>query len=108
MLCARYKRDDCLRILIVSVGADLCLVSSGGISAAKGLCFQPLERQLPTHSSANLTIYTYYIYASELGHVNVFHVLVFAGAIVKLCNKAGGTTIDLSRSNENWDVGDDA
>ncbi|CAL9038781.1 unnamed protein product [Musa banksii] len=42
--------------------------------------------------------------AAKEGHVNVFRVLVFAGANAKLCNKAGETAIDLSRSKENRDL----
>ncbi|WOL00909.1 ankyrin repeat domain-containing protein 17-like [Canna indica] len=148
MLCARYKRDNCLRVL-VSAGADLSLVSSAGVSAAKAAAsshwsinFQravlDVIRSRTIPRSSNPYVFSPVMFAAQCGdvgsvealltrpdididaqdengcspvmaaakegHVNVFRVLVFAGANVKLCNKAGETAIDLSRSNENRDL----
>lgn len=148
MLCACYKRDDCLRIL-VTAGADLGLVSVAGVSATKAaacshwsIIFQrvvvDLIRAGTVPRSSNPSVFSPIMFAARCGdvgslevlltrpdididvqdeegysplmaaakegHVNVFRVLVFAGANAKLCNKAGETAIDLSRSKENRDL----
>ncbi|CAL9156185.1 uncharacterized protein LOC135587807 isoform X1 [Musa acuminata AAA Group] len=148
MLCARYNRDDCLRIL-VTAGADLGLVNVAGVSATKAaacshwsISFQrvvvDLIRAGTVPRSSNPSVFSPIMFAARCGdvgslevlltrpdididgqdeegysplmaaakegHVNVFRVLVFAGANAKLCNKAGETAIDLSRSKENRDL----
>ncbi|XP_020534437.1 ankyrin-3 isoform X2 [Jatropha curcas] len=43
------------------------------------------------------------MYTALKGHVEAFRLLVYAGADVKLCNKAGETSITLSKLNQNHD-----
>ncbi|CAL9126200.1 unnamed protein product, partial [Musa textilis] len=148
MLCARYKRDECLRIL-VSAGADLGLVSSAGVSAptvaASGhwsVSFQHAVldaiRQGTFPRSSDRNVFSPIMFAAQCGdvgslevlltrpdidvdeqdengqspvmaaagegHVNAFRVLLFAGANMKLRNKAGETAFGLFQSNENRDL----
>lgn len=148
MLCARYKRGDCLGVL-VSAGADLGLVSSAGACAALvaasnrwRIGFQravlDVIRSGKFPRSSDPSVFSPMMFASRLGdvealevllmqaevnideqdengfspvmvaakegHVDAFRVLVFAGANVKLRNKAGETGIMLSQSNSNSDL----
>ncbi|KAJ8510161.1 hypothetical protein OPV22_000595 [Ensete ventricosum] len=148
MLCARYRRDECLRIL-VSAGADLGLVSSAGVSAAAvaasghwSVSFQHAvldairQGTFPRSSDRNVFSPIMFVArcgdvgtlemlltrpdvdvdeqdengqspvmaAAGAGHVDAFRVLLFAGANMKLRNKAGETAFELSRSNENRDL----
>lgn len=44
------------------------------------------------------------MFAALKGHVEAFRLLVYAGADVKLCNKAGETALTLSKMNQNHDL----
>ncbi|MQL94265.1 hypothetical protein Taro_026917 [Colocasia esculenta] len=144
MLCARHKRDECLRVL-AATGADFGLVDSSGLSVASVassnlwsvgfqqsvlavvhsgmvLCssdrsiFSPMMfvagagdvgalQALLSQPDVNIDEqdgngYTPVMIAAREGHIEAFRCLVFAGADVKICNKAGETAITISQHNK--------
>ncbi|XP_077209978.1 ankyrin [Tasmannia lanceolata] len=148
MLCARYNRDECLRVLAAS-GADLGLVNSVGHCANSIACsnlwslgFQQtvldVIRDGKIIRSSDISIFSPIMFvtlsgdvdalkklleqphinineqdknglspvmvAAMEGHVEAFRLLVFAGADVKLRNKANETAITLSELNKNRDL----
>ncbi|EHA8587864.1 ankyrin repeat domain-containing protein 17 [Cocos nucifera] len=148
MLCARYKHDDCLKVL-ASAGADLGLVNSSGASAASvaaanrwsiGFRRAVLDviRSGKVLRSSDPSVFSPLIFAARFGdiealevllmqpvvnideqdengfspvmvaakegNVDAFRFLVFAGADVKLRNRAGETAVMLSQSNGNSDL----
>ncbi|KAK6281391.1 hypothetical protein POUND7_015216 [Theobroma cacao] len=150
MICARYKREDCLKVL-ASAGADFGLVNSAGQSASSiaGLTrwthgfhqavvdviqagktpqssnpsvFSPLMftiqaneiealKTLLKRTDINLNEqdddgYSAVMMAASGGHVEIFRLLLSAGANVNLSNKYGDTAISLLELNQNGDVFD--
>uniref|UniRef100_A0A1D1YSF6 Ankyrin-3 n=1 Tax=Anthurium amnicola TaxID=1678845 RepID=A0A1D1YSF6_9ARAE len=145
MLCARYKRDECLRVL-AAAGADFGLTNSAGMCPAAiatstrwGVGFQQavlaamhsgttlfssdrwafspmmfasrtgdvraLQALLAKPEVFNIDEqdgngYTPVMITAKEGHVEAFRCLVFAGADVKVSNKAGETAITLSQLNK--------
>ncbi|XP_050235032.1 uncharacterized protein LOC126683225 [Mercurialis annua] len=78
MLVAQAGDADALKMLITFEATDLDYQDDNGFSAV--------------------------MLAASKGHVEAFRVLVYAGADVKLCNKAGETAITLSKLNQNHDL----
>ncbi|KAJ6949311.1 ankyrin-3 [Populus alba x Populus x berolinensis] len=148
MISAKYKQEDCLRILAMA-GADFGLVNTAGLSATSfagsnqwSLGIQQIilevirAGKIPKSSSASVFSSLIFVaqagdiealkalikwgevdvdyqddngfsavmFAALNGHVEVFRLLVYAGADVKLCNKAGETAITLSELNQNHDL----
>ncbi|XP_008783798.4 ankyrin-2 [Phoenix dactylifera] len=86
MLCARYKRDECLKVL-VSAGADLGLVSSSGASAASvaaanrwGIGFQhavlDVMRSGKVPRSSDSSVFSPLIFAARFGDAEALEALL--------------------------------
>ncbi|GAV64300.1 Ank_2 domain-containing protein [Cephalotus follicularis] len=148
MICAKYKHEECVRVL-AKAGADFSLVNSVGQSASSiagsnqwSLGFQLAvldvikDGKIP--KSSNVSIFCPLMFVTQAGdiealealirhigvdldyqddngfsavmvaaikgHVEAFRLLVYAGADVKLCNKAGETAITLSELSQNRDL----
>ncbi|KAA8548213.1 hypothetical protein F0562_004526 [Nyssa sinensis] len=115
MICAKYKQEECIRVL-AAAGADFGLVNISGQSASSiagsnrwSLLFQQAvldvikAGKVPTSSNDDRGFSAVMVTAME-GHVEAFRLLVYAGADVKLCNKSGETAITLSKLNWNRDL----
>ncbi|KAF8399917.1 hypothetical protein HHK36_015787 [Tetracentron sinense] len=145
MICARYKREECLRVL-ASAGADFGLVNLAGqcvssiaVSNQWTLGFQQavldVIRAGKNARSSNVAVFSPLMFVAQIGdiealkslieqpdislddqddngfsavmfaalegHVEVFRLLVYAGADVKLCNKSSKSAIALSELNQN-------
>ncbi|KAF5726682.1 putative ankyrin repeat-containing protein [Tripterygium wilfordii] len=143
MICAKYKQEECLKIL-ASAGADFGLVKSDGqcansiakstgwalgfqqavldvirggkrIKSSNSSIFSPLIfvtqandfqalKRLVEQADVNIDEqdgdgFSAAMIAAAGGHVEVFRLLLYAGANVKLQNKHGETAMSLSELN---------
>lgn len=91
MMCAKYRRDECLKVL-VRAGADVGLVNSAGqsvIAVARSnqwyLCFQQAILEVIRNGmlpkSSNISLFSPLMFVAQAGDVRALQVVVAQGGI---------------------------